>query len=361
MKIVVAMSGGVDSSVAACLLHEVGHDVVGLFMRVGTSLPTNLPRHKQGCCSASDAADARRVAQSLGIPFYVLDFQEEFEQLQGYFAGEYARGRTPNPCVVCNSRFKFGRLLEYADVLGAECVATGHYARIEAREGRPALLRGRDPAKDQSYVLFDLPAGTLGRVRLPVGELTKAEVRDHARRFGLSLADKPDSQEICFVPDGDYQRVVRQRRPEAFRPGPLVSEAGQRLGTHGGIAGFTIGQRRGLGVAVGEPRYVTHIDPESATVAIGPRQSLLAGGLVAERCNWLVPPQNEPMPVAIKIRHRHQPAAGQMRCLSDGTIESHFDEPQSAVTPGQAAVFYAEDRVLAGGWIRQAIPTGGDA
>jgi tRNA-specific 2-thiouridylase len=360
-KVVVAMSGGVDSSVAACLLHEAGCQVIGLFMRVGAwgSPNTADPEraHKQGCCSATDAADARRVAHRLGIPFYVLNFREEFDRLQDYFAGEYARGRTPNPCVLCNSQFKLGRLWDYADVVGAEFVATGHYARIDCHHGRPVLLRGKDHSKDQSYVLFDLPAETLQRILLPIGALTKQEVREHARRLGLPVAEKRDSQEICFVPDGDYQRVVRARRPDAFRPGPLVNENGERIGTHGGVAGFTIGQRRGLGVAVGAPRYVTHIDAESDTVMVGPRDGLMAEGLIARRCNWLLDPPDKPTRAHIKIRHQHRPAAGEIR-LEDDAVLARFDQPQLAVTPGQAAVFYDGDAVLGGGWIERALPVG---
>lgn len=361
-KVVVAMSGGVDSSVSACLLHEAGHAVIGLFMRVG---PSSTPgsatlgrANKQGCCSATDAADARRVAQQLGIPFYVLNFHEEFERLQDYFADQYANGRTPNPCVVCNSRLKFGRLLDYADLLGAEFVATGHYARLGQRDGRRVLLRGQDVSKDQSYVLFDLPAATLQRVLLPIGELTKRQVRQRARRFGLQIAEKRDSQEICFVPEGDYQRVVRARRPDAYRPGPVVDETGRRLGTHPGVAAFTVGQRRGLGVALGEPRYVTRIEAASGTVVVGPRGSLLADGLIAERCNWLLPPPTGPRPVTIKIRRQHRPAAGEVRPAGDGLVEARFARPQPAVTPGQAAVFYDGEVVVGGGWIQRSLAAG---
>jgi tRNA-specific 2-thiouridylase len=294
----------------------------------------------------------------LGIPFYVLNFREEFDRLQDYFAGEYARGRTPNPCVVCNSQLKFGRLWDYADAVEAEFVATGHYARIDRRNRQPILLRGKDHSKDQSYVLFDLPAETLQRILLPIGDLTKQDVREHARRLGLPVAEKRDSQEICFVPDGDYQRVVRARRPEAFRPGPLVDESGEQIGTHGGVAGFTIGQRRGLGVAVGEPRYVTHIDAESDTVVVGPRDSLMAEGLIARPCNWLLEPPGKPKRVHIKIRHQHRPAAGEIRPAERHGVLARFDCPQSAVTPGQAAVFYDGDAVVGGGWIERALPVG---
>ncbi|RME39687.1 MAG: tRNA 2-thiouridine(34) synthase MnmA [Planctomycetota bacterium] len=369
-KVVVAMSGGVDSSVAACLLVEQGYEVVGLFMRTGVSSPaadTACPsgtagrdaRHR-GCCSASDAADARAVAGMLGVPFYALNFERQFDTLIDYFADEYAAGRTPNPCIVCNDRLKFGRLLEYADAVGADYVATGHYARIERRGGKSRLCKGVDGKKDQSYVLFGLPREVLDRVRFPVGHLRKDEVRDIARRFDLPNRDKPDSVEICFVPDGDYARVVRERCPEAFREGDVVDGEGRVIGRHRGIPHYTIGQRRGLRIAAGRPIYVTGLDVEHNTVRVGDDAALHAGGLIAGRLNALVPLPTGPFRAEVKIRYLHRPAPATVDIVSGGVeggpaARVVFDEPQRAVTPGQAAVFYDGDVVLGGGWIERAL------
>lgn len=356
-RVVVAMSGGVDSSVAALLLREQGYEVVGLFMRVGasggrsaaTALPVH-PRH-QGCCSADDAADARRVAGRLGIPFYALNFAEAFEGIIDYFASEYERGRTPNPCIRCNTELKFGRLLRYADAIGARWVATGHYARIEHRDGRATLRRGADPRKDQSYVLFGLKAEALRRTLLPLGVLTKQQVRRIAAEHDLPVSAKPESAEICFVPDRDYVRVVRSRRPEAFRPGPIVTVEGKEVGRHEGVAGFTVGQRRGLRVALGEPVYVTRIDAAANTVVVGPEEALLARSFVVEEVNWLVPPAGGALRADVQIRYHHRAAPAVVEPRRDAIAVVTFDEPQRAITPGQAAVFYKGDVVLGGGWI----------
>jgi len=397
-KVIVAMSGGVDSSVAACLLHEAGYECVGVFVRVGAhaseddscaSTPTATPldpaigagaapaarrrRLRHGCCSATDAQDARSVAGRLGIPFYALNFERDFDRIVDYFVDEYARARTPNPCVMCNIHVKFGRLLRYADLMDAEFIATGHYARIVRRDGSPdgarsaaecgaapagaqrLLARARHHAKDQSYVLFGIRREHLPRCLFPLGEFAdKAEVRRIAARLGLRVHDKPDSQEICFVPDHDYRRLLRERRPHALRPGELRHADGRVLGMHDGVAGFTIGQRRGLGLALGEPVYVTRLDVLNNTVTLGPRQDLLATGLIADDVNWLIDPPAGPVRGAAKIRHMHAPAAATLRPLGEGSFELHFDEPQFAVTPGQASVFYAGDVVLGGGWIRAA-------
>ncbi len=354
-KVVVAMSGGVDSSVAACLLHEQGYEVTGLFMRTGVHEPSEprgpaSDRHR-GCCSAADASDARAVAGRLGVPFFALNFKEQFDRIIDYFADEYVRGRTPNPCVMCNEHLKFGRLADYGAAAGADFVATGHYARIDRTDGHWRLLRGLDRAKDQSYVLFGLARDMLPRTMLPIGGMTKDEVRDHARRFGLTLCDKPDSVDICFVPDRDYARVVRERRPEAFVDGPIVNSDGHELGRHGGIANFTIGQRRGVGVAVGLPIYVTRIDPDSRSVTVGPKEALAVEEFVAERARWLVPTPAGPIRAAVQIRYQHRAAPATVEPLSGDRVRVRFDEPQTAVTPGQAAVFYDGDAVLGGGWI----------
>lgn len=353
-KVVVAMSGGVDSSVAACLLCEQGYEVIGLFMRLGSEAfadPDSGDR-RQGCCSAADAADARFVAGRLGIPFYAVNFRKEFERIIDYFADEYVRGRTPNPCVVCNDDLKFGRLLDYADMTGTRFVATGHYARVAARSDGPALLRPADLQKDQTYFLFGLRRAVLPRVLFPLAQMTKAQVRDYARRQGLPNWDKPDSVEICFVPGGDYARVVRQRRPEAFRRGEVLDETGARIGEHDGVAGYTIGQRRGLGIALGAPAYVTHIDARANTVTLGPRQVLAKRGLVAERVNWLTSPPREPFRALARVRYTQNLAPCAVRPHDGGTVEVRFDEPALAITPGQAVVFYDGDRVLGGGWIQ---------
>lgn len=358
---VVAMSGGVDSSVAACLLVEQGYDVIGLFMRVGAESPPETEscspsgsgRAHQGCCSASDAGDARFVAGKLGIPFYALNFKEEFDGIIDYFTAEYARGRTPNPCVVCNDRLKFGRLVDYAGAVGANRVATGHYARIARKGGRLALLRGVDVRKDQSYVLFGMGRDVLDRVNFPLGEMTKDQVRAEALRFGLPVHDKPDSVDICFVPDRDYARVVRERRPESFVPGDVISADGRVLGRHEGLPNYTIGQRRGLGIAVGQPIYVNRIDTASNTVTVGNADSLLCDWLIAERVNFLTEMPDTAFPAAAQIRYLHRAADALVVPLDGRQVRVEFATPQRAVTPGQACVLYDGDAVLGGGWISE--------
>lgn len=365
-KVIVAMSGGVDSSVTACLLKEQGYDCVGVFMCVGVARARGVhgvgeaaesPRRlKHGCCSPVDAADARTIAGKLGIPFHVLNFEAEFDRIIDYFVDEYARARTPNPCIRCNTDVKFGRLLEHAARVDAEYVATGHYARIVERDGRPHLARSRNVAKDQSYVLFGIRRDNLARCLFPLGEMAdKAEVRRLAASLGLRVHDKPDSQEICFVPDDDYAALVRARRPEALRPGAVRDEAGNVLGEHAGIVHYTVGQRRGLGIAMGQPVYVTRLNVLDHSVTVGPRAALLADALVAEQVHWLADPPavGEELSAAIKIRHQHTPAPGFIRVQPDGRVAARFADPQSAVTPGQAAVFYDEEGVvLGGGWIQ---------
>ncbi len=353
-KVVVAMSGGVDSSVAACLLHEQGYDVVGLFMRVGTpeaAPPVAGTRNRQGCCSAADASDARFVAGMLDIPFFALNFERDFDELIDYFANEYAAARTPNPCVVCNQKFKFGRILDYADAVGAHYVATGHYARVERSNGRRRLMRSAEPQKDQTYVLFGLRRELLDRIIFPLGHLTKGQVRAEARRFGLPNADKPDSVEICFVPDQDYAGVVERRRPDAFREGDVLDVSGRVVAKHKGIPRYTIGQRRGLGFAAGVPVYVTRIDAESNTVTIGEHDQLLRRELTAEQVNLLVPDVGHRFRAEAKIRYLHRPAAATVELTARDSARVVFDEPQAAPTPGQAVVFYDQDTVMGGGWI----------
>jgi tRNA-specific 2-thiouridylase len=301
-----------------------------------------------------DAADARFVAGMLEIPFYALNFQAEFDEIIDHFAAEYESGRTPNPCVLCNTKLKFGKLFEYADAVGAQRVATGHYARIEYSAGRCVLRRGLDRGKDQSYVLFGIPQDALRRILFPVGGLTKDRVRAEAERFGLPVCEKPDSVEICFAPDGDYARVVRERRPSAFQPGDVVDQSGHRLGRHRGIPHYTIGQRRGLGIAAGEPIYVTGIDAENNTVTMGDADALLSQGLIADGTNFLVDaPQT--FRATVQIRYQHPGAPATVVRSVNGTARVTFDVPQRAVAPGQAAVFYDGDMVIGGGWIRESI------
>lgn len=362
------MSGGVDSSVAAHLLREQGHEVIGLFMRHGHTiepacdvdptsslLPLAEPRsNKQGCCSASDAADARRVADQMDIPFYALDFEEEFGRIMDYFVDEYAAGRTPNPCVMCNNWLKFGRLCGYADSVGAEYVASGHYARLvpSSNEGEPpALLRGRDDDKDQSYVLFGIQREILSRMMLPVGDFTKPQIREVAKKIGLRVAEKRDSQEICFVGRNNYADFVQDRLGNSDRHGEIVTTDGTIVGEHDGIEKFTIGQRKGLGVALGEPRFVVRIEPEERRVVIGQRHELGRQQLTAHRSNWLSETPHEPFDCTVKIRYLSTPAAARVEPLSKDRFAVQFENPQHGVAPGQAVVCYDGDRVLGGGWI----------
>jgi tRNA-specific 2-thiouridylase len=361
-RVVLAMSGGVDSSAAAVLLRRSGYEVIGLFMRSGAtddacaaSSPGVLPvlgsrPHKQGCCSASDAADARRVADLLDVPFHALNFKDAFGRIKDYFADEYLAGRTPNPCVMCNNWLKFGRLWDFARQVGATKIASGHYAQVVHGEGGPRLVRGLDRAKDQSYVLFGLDRGLLGNVLFPIGDKTKPEIRDLARETGLRVADKPDSQEICFVPDNDYAGFLRRYRGEQETAGELVDTAGNVVGRHGGYERFTIGQRRGLGVTFGSPRFVVRIEPETKRVVLGTHEELGRRELDADRCNWQadVPPWFR---CQAQIRYQHRAAQAEVEQTADG-FRVTFDEPQYGVAPGQACVLYDGDRVLGGGWIR---------
>jgi tRNA-specific 2-thiouridylase len=362
-KWAVAMSGGVDSSVAAALLAAEGHEVVGLTMNLW---PEWLPEPDdafKACCGVSAIADARAVARQLGIRHYVLNMREEFEQaVIGYFVNEYARGRTPNPCVACNQSIKFSLLLEKMTAQGLDGIVTGHYARIadDPGTGRRLLLRGRDPAKDQSYVLFGLTQNQLTRLRLPIGEYTKAEVRRFAREFGLPVADKPDSQEICFVPRGSYADVVARFRPESLRPGPIVDTHGRRVGTHQGIARYTVGQRRGLGLATGTPAYVVAVEPDRNTVVVGDETDLLCRELVADEMNWITGRPPGPTRVTARVRHGARDVPAIIRPGgSAGQVVLTFDEPQRAAAPGQAVTVYDGERVLGGGMItaiRTAVP-----
>ncbi len=356
MHVVVAMSGGVDSYVAAALLAREGHGVTGVFLRNGVAAGPRATSGKQGCCSVDDAHDAARVADLLGVPFYALDFAAEFDGIIADFAAEYARGRTPNPCVACNRDLKFGRLMSFASAVGADAVATGNYARIEDHAGRRALRVPRDRRKDQTYVLFPLEQAVLARTLFPLGELEKGDVRDVARAAGLPVHAKPESMEICFVPGGDYRTIVRERAPHALRPGPIVAaDSGAVLGRHGGIGSVTIGQRKGLGIVAREPLYVTAIDVASNTVVVGRRAALLRRVVDVDGWNAVAaPPPRSPVRGRAKIRRNHPPQPAEIVPLDGaGTrFTVSFDEPVAAPAPGQALVLYDDDgRVLGGGWI----------
>jgi len=393
-KVLVAMSGGVDSSVAAALLQREGYEVVGCFMRLGSPGETldelmpyeqacelnNQPGNSsapsktikighQGCCSINDAADARLVAAQLGIPFYVCNFKKDFGRIIDYFVDEYANGRTPNPCVRCNDWLKFGKLHEYAKQIGADFVASGHYARIERDDqGSPRLYRGLDASKDQSYVLFGAPRERLAEMMLPIGGLHKTRVRELAREFNLPVFDKPDSQEICFVPDNDYAGLVAKKRPDVVKPGNVVDREGNVVGEHDGQHHFTIGQRRGLSVALGYRIYVTHKDPKTNTVTVGTEDDLKSTGCTVAEANWLIDPPTQPRRVFAKYRYNSPAVPATVTTLPDATSSGPsgrtgmfsvtFDEKQTAVAPGQAVVLFDESDpnwILAGGWIAQAI------
>jgi tRNA-specific 2-thiouridylase len=353
MRIVVAMSGGVDSSVAASLLAEAGHEVIGLSMQLYDQRAS--PSEFGSCCSLDDLHDARRVAAAIGIPHYLVNFEEKFrETVVANFVSEYAAGRTPIPCVHCNADLKFATLVERAAGFDAAWVATGHYARVAFDEDsrRYRLLRGADPEKDQSYFLFSLTQDQLAHALFPVGHLTKPEVRAVAARLGLAVADKPDSHEICFVPDGQSADFVERRLGEDRRDGDIVDQDGKVLGQHRGVHRFTIGQRKHLGLSTGKPMYVLKLEPAEARVVVGTRDALGGLELVASTVNWIagVAPA-EPRRLTVRIRHRHQDAPATVS--PDGSARAHvrFDDPQTAITPGQAVVFYDKDEVVGGGWI----------
>ena len=376
-SILVAMSGGVDSSVAAGLLQQQGFRVVGVFMCLSVADQTS---SHQGCCSPLDARDAKEVANQLGIQFHVMDFQNEIEEVITYFVDEYRRGRTPNPCVMCNTHLKFGKLFEYANACSLDYVATGHYAQIidthrrelltdshgqstDNREEPPAtyksLCRGLDAGKDQSYALFGIERDRLQRILLPVGQYHKEQVRQLARQMQLPVHDKGESQEICFVPDDDYARLVAQRAPDIVQPGKVIDTSEKVLGEHQGVFHYTIGQRKGLGIALGEPAYVVKLDAQTNTVVLGSRDDLLGRHLTATNVNWLIPLEELPpapfdATVQIRYNHRGAPAKVQPVLNTQGhpdTVEIQFTDPISAITPGQAAVIYQNNQLLGGGWI----------
>lgn len=354
-RVVVAMSGGVDSSVAAALLHEQGYEVIGVTLQLydyGEAL-----KKKGACCAGQDIYDARRVAEERGFPHYVLNYESHFrENVIDDFADSYLRGETPIPCVKCNQTVKFRDLLQFARDLGADCMATGHYVqRVQDEDGRATLLRAVDPGKDQSYFLFATTQEQLDFLRFPLGGWTKDVTRAHADRLGLITADKPDSQDICFVPQGDYTRVVKKLRPEAEKPGDIVHIDGRVLGQHNGIVNYTIGQRKGIGVGGGhtennDPLYVVTLDPQDNRVIVGPKQALARDTLLLKDTNWLRDDVST-RPVLLKFRSMMQPITATATAHGDGTATITLDDPQYGIAPGQAAVCYDGERLIGGGWI----------
>ena len=358
MKVVVAMSGGVDSSVAAAILKEEGYQVIGVTMQIWPSdeLADEGDRFG-GCCGLGAIEDAKRVAYKLGIPHYVMNFRDIFAQkVIANFCREYSLGRTPNPCIRCNQYIKFDALLERAKGLGADFVATGHYARIEKDKasGRYLLKKGIDRRKDQSYVLYPLTQEQLGHTLLPIGNFTKVRVREIARELELPVAAKPESQEICFVPDNDYHRFLKEYIPLAEKPGPILNKQGNILGEHQGIIFYTIGQRKGLGISAREPLYVVAIDRERNAIIVGTKKEVYGSELIASELNWIAMEEpKRPMRVKAKIRYLHQEAEAMVTPSGENRVQVRFEEPQMAITPGQAVVFYDGNIVVGGGTIEQ--------
>jgi tRNA-specific 2-thiouridylase len=354
-RVVVAMSGGVDSSVATALLVERGYDVVGISLRLAEERPGG---QSSGCCSLEDFQDAARVADALGVPHYVFDMREAFRRdVITPFVDEYLAGRTPSPCILCNRSIKFSALRKRAAELGAEWVATGHYARRDHDGTRFRLLQGTDPGKDQSYFLFEMDQKGLSHTLFPVGDMTKEEVRAYAASRGIVTAGKADSQEICFVPDGRYAEFVEKVAASRTRGGDFVDGEGRVLGRHEGVHRFTVGQRRGLGIAHSEPLYVESVDAATGSVRVGERAALRRGGLVADNVVWTsgVTPDDGTSFTA-RIRYRHRGVGASVFTPAPGMAELRFDEAVEAISPGQAVVFYRGDEVIGGGWIRESLP-----
>ncbi len=360
-KVVVGMSGGVDSSVAACLLAEQGYEVIGITMKTWDYDMAGLGKSSKketGCCSLESINDARSVAVANGFLHYTIDFREDFgEAVIDYFKDEYLHGRTPNPCVMCNTKVKWDSLLQRARLLGADYIATGHYARVQKLDGRYRLFKGKDTNKDQSYVLWGISQEALAHTIFPLADLTKPEVRDLARKFGLKVADKGESYEICFIPDNDYERFLKETIPTLERDvmgGKILDKAGRELGKHRGYPFYTIGQRKGLGITTPEPVYVTEIHYETNTIVVGKDEDLLHDGLIANQVNWIAFSElNAPIRCEAKIRYKDKPEPCTVSREQNHTVLVKFDQPKRAITPGQAIVFYNGDEVLGGGFIQQ--------
>jgi tRNA-specific 2-thiouridylase len=355
-KVAVAMSGGVDSSVAAALLLEQGYDVFGITMNVFSLMKKfRTDERFKSCCGREAAEDAQRVAEKLGIDHYLLDLKQPFEELViADFIEEYRKGRTPNPCIRCNQYIKFDVLMQRVSKIGAAFLATGHHARIDKDpdSGRFLLKKGKDRLKDQSYFLYVLRQDQLSKTLFPIGGFTKAEVRAKAQALGLPVSQRQESQEICFIPDNDYVRFLKERIPDTFQPGPIIDEAGQVLGEHNGIIHFTVGQRRGMGISAPHPLYVLDINPKDNTVVVGPDESLYKRRFLASNLNWISKDAaSYPQDVRAKIRYKHREAKAKLKLLDSEVARVEFDRPQRAITPGQAVVFYDSEAVVGGGTI----------
>ncbi len=361
-KVMVGMSGGVDSSVAAALLLEQGYDVIGVTMQIWPDMSEEERRNEGGCCSLSAVDDARRVANKLGIPYYVLNFKDVFQKtVIDYFTREYLKGRTPNPCIACNRHVKFGAMLDKAASMGIDYIATGHYARIEYNPdlGRYMLRKSVTERKDQTYALYNLTQAQLARTLMPIGHYTKERVREIAKELGLPVASKPDSQEICFVEDNDYGRFITENADREILPGDFVDTEGNVLGRHKGIVHYTIGQRKGLGIALGKPMFVIDIDVEKNRVILGDETEVYDDALIADDLNFIsIETLEKPIRVKAKIRYSSKEADATVFPETDGRARVVFDVPQRAITPGQSVVFYDDDIVVGGGVIQQSLKSG---
>lgn len=354
-KVLVAMSGGVDSSVTTALLKEEGYEVTGLFMHNGVSYEN---KNTKSCCSLRDAQDAREIAYHLNIKFYSIDLSKEFSNIVDYFVNEYLEGRTPSPCVKCNTYLKFGVLLNFAELIGAEFVATGHYAKVVKKDKRFQIKESTDKNKDQSYFLFELSQKQLSQALLPLGNLTKQDVRKLAEKFSLKTAAKIESQDLCFIPDGDLKQFLNSKLHPKSIEGSFVDTKGNKLGNHNGYIYYTVGQRKGLGLAKGIPLYVKEVNPQTKNVVLGMKYEIMSKKMLVDKINFCsieYPDTNSIFDAEVKIRYKHPKSQAKIKVLSNNQIEVEFKEPQPAITPGQAACFYDGETLLGGGWIRSTI------